>query len=571
MNPSEFYEFLPVLLFTEAGYLIFAALHWRYARKQLPSQVTSLVYFLIAIQFFLIFMHAWTFNWVDTNSHRFWDLNWERNVPTVFSTMQMALVGVAAFVLCLMGDIPHFRRVYIGVSGAVFLLSAYDEYLLLHEHIQLIREFYVIFGFFFVLLSLALASHARRDSKSSFYLYIWVAIGISVAGFGAFTVEAFSFICLEQFGLATDYCLRPYPLEEALENLGTLFILIGIFSEMKRAIATAKAQRVIEICALLLIIFLGLLKTVHWFTRVAPYAGASILRNAQQVSVELDDKDDVLLHLRGWSIEGEEPLISEPKIALFLSTGIPLRRDFGYSFKLLNAMNLEVVSSYNHWKRTPPIDWVPHKVLRETFRPWQLDALPANRAFLLTLTFWQQRNDGEYENIPIAESDLRLLGDYQIVLGEYVVPPKEQSVVPPDTDGLAVRFGDHYLLQSVAIPASAHSGEVIAVSMTWQALKESSEDWIQFLHFVHEETGVLWNHDQEPLGSRLPTRLWYAGLRDTETWEFALPDDLLPGRYEIYTGLYRLSDMARMPVRGTDGILLPDARVPLGSLTITDP
>ena len=109
----------------------------------------------------------------------------------------------------------------------------------------------------------------------------------------------------------------------------------------------------------------------------------------------------------------------------------------------------------------------------------------------------------------------------------------------------------------------------MAIPFTWQADSEGREDWVQFLHFVHEESGALWNHDQQPLGARLPTRLWYEGLRDTETWQFTLPADLAPGRYAIYTGLYRLSDLGRLPVSDADGMPLPDARVPLGYLTIT--
>ena len=68
----------------------------------------------------------------------------------------------------------------------------------------------------------------------------------------------------------------------------------------------------------------------------------------------------------------------------------------------------------------------------------------------------------------------------------------------------------------------------------------------------------------------MPTRLWYEGLRDTETWQITIPADLAPGRYAVYTGLYRLSDLERLPVGDADGKPLPDARVPLGSITISD-
>ena len=152
------------------------------------------------------------------------------------------------------------------------------------------------------------------------------------------------------------------------------------------------------------------------------------------------------------------------------------------------------------------------------------------------------------------------------MLHELVIP------APPllAPSGSLVEFENGFALIAAELPEVADAGEMFSISFTWQAASDSDEDWVQFLHFVHEESGALWNHDQQPLGARLPTRLWYEELRDAETWQFALPADLVPGRYAIYTGLYRLSDLERLPVSDADGLPLPDARVPLASITISD-
>ena len=91
---------------------------------------------------------------------------------------------------------------------------------------------------------------------------------------------------------------------------------------------------------------------------------------------------------------------------------------------------------------------------------------------------------------------------------------------------------------------------------------------MQFLHLGHESSGEWWVYDQQPLGARLPTRLWYKGLADSETWQVPLPADLAPGRYRVFTGLYRTRDLERIPANDAGGSPFPDARVPLGSLTI---
>ena len=569
MNISEFYEFLPFLLLTEVGYLLIVYLYWRLIHRHMSTQANGLVYGLIAIQFFLIFMHAWTFNWADIRSQRDWDLNWERNIPTTFSMIQMALAGAVAITLGWMADLPRIRRVYLLVLGAAFILFAYDEYYLLHERYQFVRNFYVLFGIFIVSLSMWLASRASSRHQFFFNLYTWVAGGIAISGFGAFTLEALSFICLQQFGLETSYCLRPYPLEEALEKLGTLIVLLGLFIEMKRVATCEKAKHVMVSGLCSLVIFLYFLTSSDGFRGFTFHSNSRALQEIPQVEVEFDDGAQLLLALKGWSLDGEAPSILEPRISLYITSLIPLKQNFGYSFLLLDAVNQEVVSSYNHWIKTPQQLWRPHRVIRESNQPWKLETLPANHAHLLTLAIWKQVEADEFINIPPSESDLQRLGATQVILGEFVVPSITQN--PELSDPLAFRFGDDFVLRSVEIPKSAKAGETLSIQMSWQAINDSTEDWTQFLHFVHEETGELWNHDQKPLGSRLPTRLWYQGLQDTETWQFSLPDDILPGRYAIYTGLYRLSDWARVPVRDAAGVPLTEARAPLGYLSITTP
>ena len=46
------------------------------------------------------------------------------------------------------------------------------------------------------------------------------------------------------------------------------------------------------------------------------------------------------------------------------------------------------------------------------------------------------------------------------------------------------------------------------------------------------------------------------------------PADLSPGRYEVFTGLYRSRDLERVPARDADGVAWLDGRVLLGNLII---
>ena len=59
-----------------------------------------------------------------------------------------------------------------------------------------------------------------------------------------------------------------------------------------------------------------------------------------------------------------------------------------------------------------------------------------------------------------------------------------------------------------------------------------------------------------------------AGLADSEVWQAPLPADLAPGRYEVFTGLYRTRDQERIPANDLDGLAWVDGRVSLGSLIV---
>ena len=125
-------------------------------------------------------------------------------------------------------------------------------------------------------------------------------------------------------------------------------------------------------------------------------------------------------------------------------------------------------------------------------------------------------------------------------------------------------------MQSFELAESAKAGQTLPISFTWCSDINSDDDHIQFLHLRHDDTGEYFVHDQPPLGARLPTRLWYAGLMDSETWLLPLPADLQPGKYTAFTGLYRKSDKARVPVADADGVAWADDRLALGRIIIRE-
>ena len=125
----------------------------------------------------------------------------------------------------------------------------------------------------------------------------------------------------------------------------------------------------------------------------------------------------------------------------------------------------------------------------------------------------------------IISSDHQLLNDTQVVLSEWVLPGESTA---SQTIPLAV-FDNGFALDAFDLPERAQAGESMTIEFNWRSDDDGAEDYVQFLHFGHEESGSWWVNDQLPLGPRLPTRLWYSGLADSEIWEVPLPSDLAPG------------------------------------------
>ena len=188
---------------------------------------------------------------------------------------------------------------------------------------------------------------------------------------------------------------------------------------------------------------------------------------------------------------------------------------------------------------------------------------PTNRALWVVMSVWR-KNGEDFVYQKVLESDRRLLSDTQVVVDELVL----RAETAPSLATPVASFDGGIALDGFDLPERVRAGETMRVAFRWRMEADGSEDYAQFLHFVHGESGALWSIDQQPLGPRLPTRLWYSGMADTETWAAPLPADLEAGTYAVSTGLYRQSDLKRLPVKNADGAPFIDAIVPLGSLTI---
>ena len=364
-------------------------------------------------------------------------------------------------------------------------------------------------------------------------------------------MDALPLMCKRLGSVQLEGCLRFYNLEESFEFLGVWLILVAVLGGLTES--ALKLRRFVILFLLVLpVCWILLLTNDAWRPRL------ELQFMAQPASIAFESG----LHLHGYSLDWNTESVV---LWLYPSAWRSNYHELGFSVHLVDQAGGESVANRNihaqpqaHLLLAPGYAHVYRQKIAVEIPP----ETPNNRAYWITLSVWRDEGDG-FVSQKVLESDHQLLNETQVILDELALPAASAVSFVPLAD-----FGDAYTLGTVDLPQSASAGTAFAISFAWRANVAGGEDLVQFLHFGHQASGEWWVYDQQPLGARLPTRLWYKGLADSEQWDVPLPADLAPGRYEVFTGLYRHSDRQRLPASDAHGTPYLDARIPLGFLTV---
>ena len=378
--------------------------------------------------------------------------------------------------------------------------------------------------------------------------------GLAMSATGALVVEELRYECVEIF-IQVSGCTHAYQYEEVLEFLGIWLVLIAVLGHYSAASPPPRralrwllyALPALSMILLLLPFFFSMLEVRY-------------LGQTTETEYETD------LRLQAYRVDLHESRLA---VKIFMSSNSWHNfTKLGYSVHLVDQVSRESVAGADDAEHRRHGWRIFLKDRNTNYSPTILvdipEGAPTNRAYWVVLTLW--REEGErYIRQRILASDRRLLDDTQLMLWETVLPRSApaQSSVP------LAEFDHGLTLDSMPIPQIAISGESMSITVAWRNSETGNEDYIQFLHFVHVETGVQWGHDQQPLGARLPTRLWYSGLVDSETWQVPLPADSRARdatmSSPVSTGSATRSAFPRPTPTGAP---FQDARIPLGSLII---
>jgi hypothetical protein len=133
----------------------------------------------------------------------------------------------------------------------------------------------------------------------------------------------------------------------------------------------------------------------------------------------------------------------------------------------------------------------------------------------------------------------------------------------------AVNFADQILLRSLRLETpEARPGEVVRVTLEWQALASMTDDYTAFVHLLGPDGLVHGQVDAWPVQGTRPTSGWRPGERLLDAYEIRVPDDAPPGDYEVEVGWYLLATLERLPVLAEGGGAAVDDRVLRAGLAV---
>lgn len=123
--------------------------------------------------------------------------------------------------------------------------------------------------------------------------------------------------------------------------------------------------------------------------------------------------------------------------------------------------------------------------------------------------------------------------------------PGQPTIATP----LAVTFDPDIRLAGYALETFAVApGEMLALTLYWQAETRSALPYTVFVHLV-DAAGELWTqNDSMPAADTLPTSCWLPGEVIPDPRPLLIPVDAPPGAYTVRVGLYYLPTLTRLPI-----------------------
>ena len=498
----------------------------------------------------------------------FFNAQYERNLPTLFSSLQLILIAVMALLNGLAAPgLKLGQQLYWLVVVLIFGFMGLDEFYMIHETFGGYTASdaweipYLIAGVLFFLISAAAWWFGYRRDFTLFFI-MFAGLGVLIAG-----GVLFEDLVGEGF-VDGDPSLRwMYIFEELFEMVGATIILSGLFSYASahlRPRGWTAARGVLALAGLCWAAWLA------FSLFLLPAVEARSLTHAVDV-----DYDNGLVSLVGYDVQPEVVTPGDlVAVTLYWRANQPLTTDYSVSLHMLGHPDIVTGAQSDdlHAGPIPSTAWFPGVVVEKTLYIQTPRNLPAPASYWLTARIWSGpwplgRPWQDTTGLPVTSAgDRRMLGEDSVILTSIPVLPRNPATEAATSAGYT--FGsDGLTLTGYTLPTEPVQTHTLPVRFDWATAAKPTRDLTQFFHLTPVDGGDVIPFDQQPFGGRFPTIDWPANARFSDAWQVRLPDDLPAGDYEVRTGLYDVTNLERAAVADSAGQPVPDNSIRLGTIT----
>jgi len=230
-----------------------------------------------------------------------------------------------------------------------------------------------------------------------------------------------------------------------------------------------------------------------------------------------------------------------------------------YFFLHLLGANDAIVARRESWHglgRYPSTQWTPDQIFCDIV-PLRVDANVAGlKVYDLEIGLVDPATGSRLPPVTEAGVELR-----PAILSQVKVRQPQSLVAATALPQAAIDLdGQIRLMNSEVTSSSIEAGELLTVSLIWQALRVPAADYTVFVHLRNAAGETVVQADGQPQTGAYPTAFWDAGETIADDHALLLPADLPGGDYTLAVGLYRLDTGERLPItQGGNGseIVLP--------------
>jgi len=244
---------------------------------------------------------------------------------------------------------------------------------------------------------------------------------------------------------------------------------------------------------------------------------------------------------------------------------------------LLNAAGQEDVFKYYYEGKSPIYPLPRHRPLNVERTVEELEQIAARHDRLYAL-FWAT---GESDPERVIEGWLDThaykaldswRGNVRLVI--YSLPQALAST--QIRNPLEVMLGEQVALLGYTLQSDVvRVGDVLQVTLFWQALNPVQERYSVFIHLLDAENHIIGQRDSEPGGGARLTSTWKPGETVTDNYGILIRPGTPSGKYVLELGMYGIDNGQRLNVTkgadvGMDRVLLPpiDVRPPEAPLPL---